>query len=153
MNLGEVLLRENSYNTNDVSRQMLDYGGFYHIQYTDTTSDKQPDKYFIFVVHPRLKNKTHCLDLGKIEERVFNDFFEEIRLDNEEEVRQAKANFKGYVKRNIRIGTRFYDSFIKPNDRLLKNKPYKTLEFNRIQNPRYIAYDLDKFRNYGLRRE
>lgn len=133
------ILREASYSQQYISRNQLDYGGFYYITYT---VPEHYGNYYIFVIQPNIKGKTHCLDLSLIDANIFDKFFKMVRMDDEVRVQRMKEAKKGYVKTNIRIGTNFYDHFIKNNKRLMKDLPYKTLEFNKINNVRYIAYDV-----------
>lgn len=143
MKVARRLLRESSYGRSYVSQNQIDYGGVYHLQYTDETNDKDTKYYFVFVIQPNVDGKTHCLDLDLIEEDAFDAFFRKVRLEDDVKVQERKRNRKGYVKDNIRIGNKFYDSFIKSNEDLVRHKPYKTLLFKNINNVRYIAYDVE----------
>jgi hypothetical protein len=122
-----------------VTKSKIDYGGVYEVSYKG--GDKP--KYYIFVLHPKLENKVHCLDLSLIEESVFENFFSDIKITDTEDIQKRLNENKGIVKSNIKIAPSFYDTKIKTNQLLTVKKPYKTLDFDRIQTVKYIPYDND----------
>jgi len=140
MKVSKELIKENAYNKTYVNKNQMDYGGIYSLTYTSPNDTK---KYYVFIIHPNLNGKTHCLDLSKIEDYAFKDFFRRIRESNDFRRAQLKIRKKGYVKQNIHIGPRFYETIIKPNNVLMKEQPYRTFIFNKIKNVKYIPYDVD----------
>lgn len=120
-------------------KSKLQYGGIYQIKYKE--GDENP--YYVFILHPRLNGKVHCLDLSLIDKKDFQEFFEDVRIDSVGE-RISKLNENlSIIKPNVKISTSFYNTKIKPNRQLTENKPYKTLDYKKIQTVKFIPYDYD----------
>lgn len=120
-------------------KSKLQYGGIYLIKY----KDGEENPYYVFVLHPNLDGKVHCLDLDLIEQKVFQEFFVDVRLENAEERVDKLTKKLSVIKPNVKISTSFYNTKIKNNRQLTKNKPYKTLDYKKIQTVKFIPYDYD----------
>lgn len=122
-----------------VPKQKMDYGGVYQVRY----KGGEKSVYYVFVLHPKLEGKVHCLDLSLIEDKVFENFFNDIKITDTEQIQQKLNENKGIVKSNIKIAPSFYATKIKTNQLLIQKKPYKTLDLQNIQIVKYIPYDND----------
>ena len=118
-------------------KSKLQYGGIYFIKY----KDGEENPYYVFVLHPNLDGKVHCLDLDLIDQKVFQEFFIDIRLESAEERTEKLSKKLSVIKPNVKISTSFYNTKIKNNRQLTKNKPYKTLDYKKIQTVKFIPYD------------
>jgi len=117
----------------------VDYGSLVEVMYKGSDKVK---KYDVFVLHPALDGKTfHCLDLSLIDEFIFEKFYLENKQTDPEILYKNIKNKKGLFKPNIRIGTSFYESKVKRDKLLMKNRPYKTLKIENIKTIKYIPYD------------
>lgn len=125
--------------TTTTPKSKLQYGGIYLIKY----KDGEENPYYVFVLHPNLDGKVHCLDLDLIEQKVFQEFFVDVRLENAEERVDKLTKKLSVIKPNVKISTSFYNTKIKNNRQLTKNKPYKTLDYKKIQTVKFIPYDYD----------
>lgn len=139
MKFGDYIKKQYTNKKVTITKSKLDYGGIYEVNYKDGNEDK----YYIFVLHPKLDNKVHCLDLSLIEQNIFEDFFQKNKIEDIEQRIKNSENERGLIKENIRIATAFYNTKIKPNLLLTKNKPYKTLDLTKITTVKYIKYDND----------
>lgn len=139
MKFGDYIKKEYLDKKSPTQKSKLDYGGVYEVNYKES----KEGTYYIFVLHPRLENRVHCLDLSLIEKKVFEEFFQKNRIENSEQRVENSEKQRGLMKENIRISTSFYNTKIKNNLLLTKNKPYKTLDLNKITTVKYIKYDND----------
>jgi len=78
-----------------------------------------------------------------IDQKAFQEFFVDVRLENAEERVDKLTKKLSVIKPNVKISTSFYNTKIKNNRQLTKNKPYKTLDYKKIQTVKFIPYDYD----------
>jgi hypothetical protein len=137
--MASALSEVKGISTTTTPKSKLQYGGIYLIKYRD--GEESP--YYVFVLHPNSDGKVHCLDLGLIDQKVFQQFFIDVRLDNAEERIEKLSKNLSVIKPNVKISTSFYNTKIKNNIQLTKDKPYKTLDYKKIQTVKFIPYDYD----------
>jgi hypothetical protein len=135
--ISEVLKRKPTTDKKPVPLSKVDYGGIYEITY----KDGEKPLYYVMVLHPKLDGKLHCLDLSLIDKTVFENFFEQNKVEEQVEIEKRLEDKKGLIKDNIRIAPSFYSTKIKNNNLLIKNKPYKTLDLDKITKVKYIIYE------------
>lgn len=117
----------------------VDFGSIVEVNYK---TDEGMKSYDVLVLHPRLDSKTlHCLDLDLIEDDVFERFIEKNKETDPEVLYKRLTDKKGLLKPNIRIGTAFYETKVKRDRLLMKERPYKTLNLKKIKTIKYIPYD------------
>jgi len=122
-----------------LQKSQIDYGSLCEINYNGKDGVK---KYNVLVLHPKLDGKIlHCLDLDLIEERIFVNFYNENKEEEDKILYERLTKKKGLLKSNIRIGTSFYTTKVKNNKLLMRDRPYKTLELSKITSVKYIPYD------------
>ena len=121
-----------------IPKSKVDYGSVVEINYK---TDEGIKRYDVLILHPRLNNVIHCLDLDLIVESVAQKFIDKNKEVDPEVLYKRLTNKKGLLKTNVRIGTSFYNSKVK-NDRLLmKERPYKTFKIDKVTTVKYILYD------------
>ena len=122
----------------NIPKAKVDYGSIVEVNYK---TDEGTKRYDVLVLHPRLDNLIHCLDLDLIVDNVAKKFVDKNKEVDPEVLYKRLTNNKGLLKANVRIGTSFYNSKVK-NDRLLmKERPYKTFKIDKVTVIKYIPYD------------
>jgi hypothetical protein len=136
----KILRREYLANARTIiAKSKIDYGSMVEVTYDSESGIK---RYDVLVLHPRLKNKTlHCLDLDLIDDDVFERFIEKNKETDINILYERVTKNKGILKPNIRIGTAFYETKIKRDKLLMKERPYKTLNLEKIKTVKYIPYE------------
>lgn len=123
----------------NIPKTKVDYGSIVEVNYK---TDEGIKRYDVLVLHPRLNNEIlHCLDLDLIDDDVFEKFIEKNKETDPELLYKRLTNKKGLLKPNVRIGTSFYETKIKRDRLLMKSRPYKTLNLEKIRTVKYIPYD------------
>lgn len=122
----------------NIPKSKVDYGSLVEVTYKGSDGIK---KYDVLVLHPRLDNLLHCLDLSKIVSNVAENFIESNRETDPEVLYKRLTNRKGLLKTNVRIGTSFYNTKVKNDKLLMRERPYKTFRLDKITTIKYIPYD------------
>lgn len=122
----------------NIPKSKVDYGSLVEVTYKGSDGIK---KYDVLVLHPRLDNLLHCLDLSKIVSSVAENFIEKNRETDPEVLYKRITAKKGLLKTNVRIGTSFYNTKVKNDKLLMRERPYKTFKIDKITTIKYIPYD------------
>lgn len=121
-----------------IPKSKVDYGSIVEINYNTPDGLK---KYDVLVLHPRLAGKIfHCLDLDLVDDEIFQKFLDRNMETDIEILYKKLTEKKGLLKPNVRIGTSFYETKIKKDSVLMKDRPYKTFKLDKIRTIKYIPY-------------
>lgn len=135
----QQILRE--FKEYPISKNRFGYGTIttvvYKSEYTNRTK-----KYLIFVLHPQIRGKLHCIDLGLIELPDWLDFFKQQQIDKTQRINVLLQQNKPIVKPTLRLQKFFYKYFIKRNKDLMSDRPYKTLIYKNILTSNIIKYKI-----------